>query len=277
MKIKTLLIAAGALAAGVISSQAQVYSQNIVGYVNTPIAGSGSLTLIGNPLNGTTNTVESLMPSLQGGEFIYIWHNTAPVGFYIYQYQAGAQAGGNPSDWTDAGGVPIPNNLGDPNGTGYTFVNGPIVNPGIGFFVQEFASSITNTFVGTVQLSNTNAPTPIPGNGSLTMLSSVPPVAGNVETNPAIALPLQGGEFVYLWHNTAPVGYYIYQYQAGAQAGGNPSDWTDAGGVPIPGNLGDPNGTGYTFVNAPQLTVGAGIFYQNFASNTNWAQNLTVQ
>ncbi len=34
MKTKTLLIAAAALAAGIISSQAQVYSQNIVGYAN---------------------------------------------------------------------------------------------------------------------------------------------------------------------------------------------------------------------------------------------------
>ena len=33
---KTLLIAAAALASSVISSQAGVYSQNIVGYVNVP-------------------------------------------------------------------------------------------------------------------------------------------------------------------------------------------------------------------------------------------------
>ena len=42
---KTLLIAAAALAASVISSQAQVYSQNIVGYANvaTPNASASYL------------------------------------------------------------------------------------------------------------------------------------------------------------------------------------------------------------------------------------------
>jgi hypothetical protein len=37
MKSKTLLIAAAALVAGVITSEAQVYSANIVGYVNVTL------------------------------------------------------------------------------------------------------------------------------------------------------------------------------------------------------------------------------------------------
>ncbi len=56
---KTLLIAAAALAASLIPSQAQVYSQNIVGYVNTAIPGGGALTLVANPIQtvvgGVTN------------------------------------------------------------------------------------------------------------------------------------------------------------------------------------------------------------------------------
>src|ERR1700744_2623354 len=62
MRTKTLLIAAAALAAGVISSEAQVYSQNIVGYINLPL--SPGYTLIGNQLStdltGTNNTVASV-------------------------------------------------------------------------------------------------------------------------------------------------------------------------------------------------------------------------
>ena len=41
---KTLLIAAAALVAGVISSEAQVYSANIVGYVNV-VMPAGALVL----------------------------------------------------------------------------------------------------------------------------------------------------------------------------------------------------------------------------------------
>src|SRR6516162_592977 len=48
---KTLLIAAAALAAGVISTQAQVYSQNIVGYCNVTLQGGGHYTLCASPFD----------------------------------------------------------------------------------------------------------------------------------------------------------------------------------------------------------------------------------
>ncbi len=85
MRTKTLLIAsAGALAAAITSSQAQtVYSQNVVGYVNTPLA-QGANVLIANPLNGTTNSINTIMPGLQGGEIANIWNGG---GYYSYQYQ----------------------------------------------------------------------------------------------------------------------------------------------------------------------------------------------
>ena len=42
MRTKTLLIAAAALAAGILSSSAQTYSQNIVGYVNQVLPANAS-------------------------------------------------------------------------------------------------------------------------------------------------------------------------------------------------------------------------------------------
>jgi len=58
---KTLLMTAAALAAGIISTQAQVYSQNIVGYVNVSVAGNG-YALIGHQLDlgDGTNGISSV-------------------------------------------------------------------------------------------------------------------------------------------------------------------------------------------------------------------------
>jgi hypothetical protein len=66
---KTLLIAAAALAAGVISSQAQVYSQNVVGYVNIGLtntgAANGTYAMICNQLDadgtGTNNSIYNVV------------------------------------------------------------------------------------------------------------------------------------------------------------------------------------------------------------------------
>ncbi len=61
MRIKALLCAA-ALAAGAVSSMAQsnVYSLNIVGYVNVPLV--TGFNLIANPLDNGTNDLASLFP-----------------------------------------------------------------------------------------------------------------------------------------------------------------------------------------------------------------------
>src|ERR1700761_8862396 len=107
MRTKTLLIAAAALAAAVTSSNAQstVYSQNVVGYVNTVLPGGSALSLVANPLNGSTNSANVILPALVGGESVLVWSGT---GYYLYQYQgAGVGTGlGFQSDWTDNGATP---------------------------------------------------------------------------------------------------------------------------------------------------------------------------
>jgi hypothetical protein len=69
MKTKTLLIAAAALVAGIVSSEAQVYSANIVGYVNVS-GNANQFALIANPLDNGTNTgndeLSSLPPRTRG-------------------------------------------------------------------------------------------------------------------------------------------------------------------------------------------------------------------
>src|SRR6267378_4268086 len=73
MRTKTLLCAA-ALAAGVVSSMAQsnVYSLNVVGYVNKPFK-NGLYTLVSNPLNGTNNTLNTILPNAPNFSKINLW------------------------------------------------------------------------------------------------------------------------------------------------------------------------------------------------------------
>lgn len=68
---------AAALAAGTVASMAQsnVYSLNIVGYVNVPLA--AGFNLIANPLDNGTNTLTSLFPNAGFGDTVYQFANGA--------------------------------------------------------------------------------------------------------------------------------------------------------------------------------------------------------
>ena len=278
MRTKTLLVAAAAaLAASITASQAQtVYSQNVVGYVNTVL--NPGFTMVCNPLNGTTNAAESLLPALQGGENIFVWHGT---GYYIYSFTSPGAGTGNgwQSDWVDGGATPpaAPTIPGDQTDTadGVYWAPQPILTPGEGFFLQNPNSAETNTFTGTVVTANTNTLNP-----GFTMLASAIPVAGDAETNSAITLTsnFQGGENVFVWHGT---GYYIYSWTGPGTGTGNgwQSDWVDGGATPpaaptIPGDQTD-SGDGVYWAPPLQLTVGQGVFIQNPNASEQWSQTIT--
>jgi len=260
---KTLLIAAAALAAGIISSQAQpVYSQNVVGYVNQVMVGGGVFNMVCNPLSNGTNNAEQLISSMTGGELIYLW-NTSGGGYYTYSYLG--QNSGLTYNWVDAGGVPIPNAALD------TSVPPPVIPPGTAFF-YTCAAKQTNTWTGVVVLTNS---VHLLGGGVFNMVSSSLAVGGPLEftnvvggaVNTNINAVLQGGDLVYLWNNNGG-GYFTYSY-LGLNSGLT-YNWVDAGGVPIPGAAPD------TSVPPPVLNVGQGMFYTT-ASATNWVQNLILQ
>jgi hypothetical protein len=126
MRTKTLLVAA-ALAAGVASSMAQsnVYSLNVVGYVNKVFVGGGKYTLIANPLNTTNNTIDMIKASVPINGKVLKWNGSS---FNIYNRVIFGDG------WT-------------PTGSGTN-----TLNPGEGAFVQTVAASpdSTNTFVGEV-------------------------------------------------------------------------------------------------------------------------------
>jgi hypothetical protein len=282
---KTLLIAAAALAAGIISTEAQsnVYSANIVGYVNTSIPGNNALTMIANPLqvvdsNGKTNYASSALSGLAGGETLYVWKGN---GYYVYSY-AGAGQGtglGYASDWYDlypGTGAAIPGSTYDSVNQVY-WTPQPVLPPGQAAFLQNGNTTFTNTFVGNAITSNTNAPVVIPGNNALTFVSSPVPIGGNIEgTN--FNLPFVGGETIYIWKGN---GYYGYSY-AGAGQGtglGYASDFYDlypGTGAAIPGSTYDSVNQVY-WTPALNLSVGEGFIIQNGGSTLNWTMNLNTQ
>jgi hypothetical protein len=221
MRTKTLLIAAAALAVGVASSMAQTYSQNIVGYVNTPIL-TGYNLLVAPVSPNTTNNAEAVLPSLASGDVVLVWNG----GGYNVDYFNG------PNDWYDVNFNPI---------------SQPALLPGEGFFYQNNTGSPkTNTFVGTVQLSNTVALAT--GYG---LVGSTAPIGASIEST-NFNIPFASGDVVLVWNG----GGYNVDYFNG------PADWYDVNFNPIA---------------VPTLSLSQGFFYQNnTGSPKNWTENVVI-
>jgi hypothetical protein len=154
MKTQTLLIAAAALAAGVMSSHAQVYSQNIVGYVNIPLVAGNNL--IANQLDydgtGTNNTVSTVFPNGLPNKSVISAYVKTTGSFDTVEYIGGA-----------FGTVPAPVTT--------------ALQPGSGFFLKVTAP--TNiTLVGNV-ITGTNT---YPILAGLQVIAPSAPIAGTLDT-----------------------------------------------------------------------------------------------
>jgi len=170
---KTLLIAAAALASSVISSQAQVYSQNIVGYINVPLA--SGYTALANQLDfdgtGTNNTVATVFgTNLLSGTTIFGWDN-ATVSF-------------NSAQWISSKGVF--------QWKGSTNLITAALNVGQGVVIESPASN-NITLVGTV-IQGTNI-TPLATGYNL--VSAVAPIAGGLQTTLGYVPTVNDVVFVY--------------------------------------------------------------------------------
>jgi len=241
---KTLLIAASALAASIISSQAGVYSQNVVGYANAATSGSGSYFMTIPFKVGVSNGANEIWPLVGGNPTIpdssqlLVWNGS---GYTTYLSDSGS-----PTLWDDNGG---------------SFLNySPILPVGQGFFLIPF-SNTTNTFAGVVAV-NVGSSNVLTLNGSVTYaLGCVVPYAGYV-TN---GNPVTGAGGPNLW---APAGLpdssqlLIWTgagYTTYLSDSGSPSFWDDNGG---------------SFLAAPpSLSVGQGFFLIPF-STFNWTVGL---
>lgn len=246
MRTKTLLItAAAALAAGVITSQAQVYSQNIVGYVNTPTAGGGTF-LIAVPFSiGVSNGANEIWP-LVGGQpsipdysEVLVWTGTG--------YTAYVSDSTSPSLWDDANFAPLP--------------GAPILPVGQGFFLEPSAST-TNTFVGTVAVAvGATNNTTLAAGGTFLVAPVIPyggyvtngtSVGGGIALDSANALPDYSELLV--WTGT---GYTAYVSDSTS-----PSLWDDSNFAPL--------------TLPPSLNVGQGFFLEPSATFT-WTEGLSAQ
>lgn len=169
MRTKTILAAAAFIAAGALYSTAQsnVYSLNIVGYVNVQLE-ANKLALLSNPLKPTDgnyniNNVLKLADGSSDGSQAITWNATA--------------AAWEANEWLD----------------GLGWLNDENLNLGQGVFIRA-SSAQTVTFVGEVQ-TGTSTTELSPG---LNLVGSKIPVAGPV---PGSTVG-NDGDLIYTWNTT---------------------------------------------------------------------------
>lgn len=170
MRTKKLLLSAAALVAGVVSSQAQsnVYSVNVVGYVNRPVPPT-VLQLVATPVSDGTNKLSTVFVALPNGANVYVWNGAG--------YNSASKAKGL---WSTDLSIP----------------------PGVGMFIQS-PSNVTNTYAGTVVANVGTSVTNALSAGIVTLKGSLIPYAGNLtDTNFALGVQLANGSTVYKWNGS---------------------------------------------------------------------------
>ena len=273
MRTKTLLLAAATVVAGLVSSQADtVYSQNVVGYINVPVA-AGKMVFLGNQLvNGTdagkiNNNIQAVLatglvsdPNGANNSVLYYWNG---AGYNIYKYYTDADA------QNDLGTAPG-------TGTGWYAGNGAFANVSLyqgtnggSFLKNRSAAAITVTLVGTV-LQGTNTYGIKPGFNTYTLPEPVSTNLNSALVNfPGTSDPNAVINDVYYHYNG--VNYDILYYYTDADA-------LDSFGVS--------SGNGwYTALGAfgsanPALwpKVGEGFFINHRAATTvTWTNVFNVQ
>ena len=170
MRTKTLLLAAVTLTLGIACSQAQVYSQNVVGYINQVIPVGFSMAA--NQLDSGTNTIATLLPSPNQGTHVYKF---VGPGYATANYH-------NPGGWNDA-----------------TMT----LNPGEGVFIYNPGPNpMTNAFVGTVLQGNFTNSVP----AGFTLQSYVVPISGPIST--VLGYPVASGDI--FTYGIIPIRNMIY-------------------------------------------------------------------
>jgi len=185
MRTKTLLLTAALTAAGAATSMAQVYSVNMVGYINAAIPTGFSM--VANQLNGSPdNKVTTVLAAPANGTQVFKF-NPATGGYIFLQFVDGAWEGDD-LDMTLA--------------------------PGEGVFISS-STPFTATFVGEVALTSS---VPVPAGFSV-VASALPQSLPLSDAPPAgLGFPVANGDQVYQF-NPATGGYIFNQYVDGAWEG----------------------------------------------------------
>lgn len=209
MRTKTLLLTAALTAAGALSSMAQVYSVNIVGYINLTVPKGYSM--IANQLNATPdNKLSTILPNVP--------ENTTIYKFNGHGYDQSNFSSDNPG-WNA------------PNMT---------LNPGEGAFIAIDPSQIapattaTLTLVGEVKLVSDT-----PAANGYSIISSVIPQSDSLDN---LGFPTRENDTVFFFNptkNAGRGGYDTFNFSAD-----NPG-WSPSPPTPAVGQsfffAGDPN------------------------------------
>jgi hypothetical protein len=180
-------------------AQSNVYSLNVVGYVNVPTRGGANFNFIANPLNNANNSITNLFAVAQDGDQVYTWNPAVQdIGSTIYTYSSFLHA------W-------------DGNFN---------LAPGQGIFYLNAGNNATNTFVGEVLQGNYVNPIPAPtirGAANFNALASSAPIGGSF-TNSTVGIVPQDGDQVYTWDpNTQDISGSIATYSSFLHAWDNTS------------------------------------------------------
>jgi hypothetical protein len=201
MRTKTLLLSAAALlSAGFITTQAQVYSQNVVGYANVASQAANLNYLESIPFAiGASNGVNEIFgTTLPLGSRLLKW-NQGTSGYDTYYYDDPGDGAG----W-----------LASDDATHLTSL--PKLPTGEGFFLVP-AGAVTNTYAGTITVNVGTSNNMVLANANLNyLLGSVVPYAGAVTNGTSSGggpnlngLPL--GSRLLIW-NQATSGYDTFYY-----------------------------------------------------------------
>jgi len=173
MRINLMLSAAAALAVGAFTAQAQVYSVNVVGYVNDAHS-NGQFSLVQNPLDSGTNAnLNSVLAGAPAGSTVFIWNGAA--------YDT-AVVGAKTGVW----------------GPDYDLLTG------VGFFYKPTAD-ITNTYVGEVGAAPGESVTNSLTDGVIDLTGALLPFAtASIATDAQFGLVGAGaGSTMYKWNGSS--------------------------------------------------------------------------
>lgn len=235
---KTLLIAVAALGISGINSQAQVYSQNIVGYANVPTTVSGGQYLLAVPFkmgvsNGANEVFGSTLPDFTT---LLLW--STPLNKFTLYYADSS----SPTGWDDDNFGPVP---------------APTLPVGQGFFLSP-NGSVTNTFAGTIAINvGTSNIMSLPVSGAQYLVGGVVPYAGSVTngTTSGGGLNLNGlPDFTTVLQWSTALNKFTLFYADSS----SPTGWDDDNFGPVP---------------APTLNVADGFFVSPNGSAT-WTTGL---
>jgi hypothetical protein len=251
---KTLLIAAAALASGVISSQAGVYSQNIVGYANVPATGNKN-TFIEVPFTiGVSNGLNEVFgTTLPLYSTILTWTGSG----YATALFDNSNGAGTPVWYEGDDATPL--------------ASIPTVPPGVGFFINIAGPTQTNTFAGAVAINvgTSNLIVLIPNKNNA--VGSAVPYAGAV-TNVGVnsSGTLSGGPNL----NNLPL-YSTFLFWNGG--GYTTALFDNSNGAGTPNWYYGDDATPYvdptTGGNVPTIAIGQGFFI-NPAGAYTWTEGL---